>query len=203
MNTIVKTVFAAALLLSAAPVLAEESHHPATTTDAPATSPAPETAAPQAPTPGGMPGGMMGGDMMKMMQEMMGRQPGMMQGMMGGGVMGQMMSPEHVEGRIAFLKAELQVTDAQQPLWDALAEAIRANAGAASEMMSGAQGGMAMGSKGSTAPQRVEAQERALSARLDSLRRLKAALDPFYAALDAAQREKADKLLVPAPMGMM
>jgi hypothetical protein len=32
---------------------------------------------------------------------------------------------------------------------------------------------------------------------------LKTALDPFYAALDAAQKEKADKLLVAAPMGMM
>lgn len=146
----------------------------------------------------------MGGDMMKMMQEMMGRHAGMMSGMTGGGMMGRMMSPEHVEGRIAFLRTELKVTEAQQPLWDALADAIRANAGAADEMMSGMQGGgMPMGPGGSTAPERIEAQEKALSVRLESLRRLKAALEPFYAALDAAQKDKADKLLVPAPMGMM
>jgi hypothetical protein len=148
--------------------------------------------------------GMMGSDMMKMMHEMMGK-AGVMPGSMGprGGMMRQMMAPEHVEGRIAFLKAELQVTEVQQPLWDALADVLRANAGAADEMMSWMQGNMPTGQGGSTAPQRLDAQEQALSARLESLRRLKAALEPLYAALDAAQKEKADKLLVPAPMGMM
>ena len=34
----------------------------------------------------------------------------------------------HVEGRLAFLKTELKITDAQLPLWNAVAEAIRANA---------------------------------------------------------------------------
>jgi hypothetical protein len=31
----------------------------------------------------------------------------------------------HVEGRIAFLKAELKVTDAQLPLWNPVAGAMR------------------------------------------------------------------------------
>ena len=70
-------------------------------------------------------------------------------------------------------------------------------------MMTAMLGGMPMAASGSTAPQRVEAQEKALSARLESLRRLKAALEPFYASLDAAQKAEADKLLVTAPMGMM
>ena len=34
----------------------------------------------------------------------------------------------HVEGRLAFLKTELKITDAQLPLWDAVADVIRANA---------------------------------------------------------------------------
>ena len=34
----------------------------------------------------------------------------------------------HIEGRIAFLKAELKITDAQQPLWNAVADAMRASA---------------------------------------------------------------------------
>ena len=29
----------------------------------------------------------------------------------------------HVEGRLAFLKTELKITDAQLPLWNAVAEA--------------------------------------------------------------------------------
>jgi hypothetical protein len=205
------TLLAGALLL-AGPAFAEEAHHPAETApEAPgsaAPAPAPQQATPGGMAPGGMMmPGMMSGDMMQMMMRMMmsGSQSPMMgeMGRMGSmGPMGQMMSPEHVEGRIAFLKTELQVTEAQQPLWDALAEAIRAYAGAAGEMMSGMQGGMPMGQSGSTAPQRIEAQEKALAARVESLGRLKAALEPFYAALDAAQKEKADRLLVPAPMGM-
>ena len=217
MNTIAKTAFAAILLLSAAPALAEDAHHP-TATEAPAANPAPETLPPggtapvtgsQPAMPGGMMEGGMGGDMMKMMQEMMGRHAGMMRDMMAesmgsrAAMMSQMMAPEHVEGRIAFLRTELKVTAAQLPLWDALAEAIRANAGAASGVMSAMAGGMPMGAGSSTAPQRIEAQEKALSTRLEALGRLKTALDPFYAALDAAQKEKADKLLVAAPMGMM
>ncbi len=41
-----------------------------------------------------------------------------------------MMSAEasHVEGRIAFLKTELRITDAQLPLWNAVADALRDNA---------------------------------------------------------------------------
>ncbi len=217
MNTIAKTAFAAILLLSAAPALAEDAHHPATT-EAPAASPAPEMPLPGGTAPGtgsqpampdGMMGGEMGGDMMKMMQEMMGRHAGMMRDMMAESMgsrtamMGQMMAPERVEGRIAFLRTELKVTAAQQPLWDALAEAIRANAGTASGVMSAMADGMPMGAGDSTAPQRIEAQEKALSTRLEALGRLKTALDPFYAALDAAQKEKADNLLVAAPMGMM
>ncbi|TIW86878.1 MAG: hypothetical protein E5V52_05325, partial [Mesorhizobium sp.] len=60
----------------------------------------------------------------------------MMMAMMAGGdtPMGQMMSPDHVEGRIAFLSTELKLTKAQRPLWDAVAEALRANAHSAKDM---------------------------------------------------------------------
>jgi hypothetical protein len=214
MTKIQVTLLVGALLL-AAPAFAEEAHHPAEaapeTSGSAAPAPAPQQATPGDMTPGGMMmPGMMSGDMMQMMMRMMSGGQSPMMGEMGRmgpigsmGPTGQMMSPEHVEGRIAFLKTELQVTEAQQPLWDALAEAIRASSGAADGMMSGMQGGMPMGAGAATAPQRIEAQEKALAARLESLRPLKAALEPFYAGLDAAQKEKADKLLVPAPMGMM
>src|SRR3974390_2009592 len=57
--------------------------------------------------------------------------PGMGPWMMGGGG-----SPEaicnamasHIEGRLAYIKAELKVTDAQEPLWAAYAGAARDNA---------------------------------------------------------------------------
>jgi hypothetical protein len=55
-------------------------------------------------------------------------QPGAMMGpestmpMMGGpgriGMMGMMGMADHVEGRIAFLRAELKITEAQMPQWN-------------------------------------------------------------------------------------
>ena len=206
MTTLAKACLAAALLLST-PALAEDAHHPASGT---AKSPAAE-AAPRPSTTDAMPGGgatgMMGGDMMKMMNQMMAA--GMMRGMMAadgmgmgeGGPMRQMMSPERVEGRIAFLRAELKVTAAQQPLWDAVASALRANSAASKGMMPAMMGGMMQPGASQPLPQRLSAMERMLSARLDGLRRLNAVLEPFYASLDATQKSIADDLLM--PMGMM
>ena len=208
MNTLSKTAFAAALLL-AFPAHAEDAHHPAPaeTTAPAATAAQPPASAPDAGAamPGGMTGGMtgggmMGGDMMKMMQEMMGRHAGMMRGMMSGGtgmqdgMMGKMMAPEHVEGRIAFLRTELKVTDAQQPLWEAVAAALRENARADAGTMQ-----QPMADQG--LPGSLERRERQLAARLEAVQRLRTAVEPFYAALDDTQKAAADSLL--APIGMM
>src|SRR5208337_3587477 len=64
-------------------------------------------------------GAMMGGGVGRMMQMMGG-------GMMGGGT--RMAPFSHIEGRIAFLKAELAVTDAQSPQWGTFADALRERA---------------------------------------------------------------------------
>ena len=47
--------------------------------------------------------------------------------MMGGG-MGGMATIDRVEGRIAFLRAELKITDAQADAWNGFADALRTNA---------------------------------------------------------------------------
>jgi hypothetical protein len=44
------------------------------------------------------------------------------------------MMAEHIEGRLAFLKTELKITDAQLPLWNAFAQAMRDNATAMQAM---------------------------------------------------------------------
>src|SRR6516164_7300947 len=60
----------------------------------------------------------------EMSKGMMGQDGGGMMGMMGrGGMMGMMGMAGHVEGRIAFLKAELKITDAQTSAWNAFADA--------------------------------------------------------------------------------
>jgi hypothetical protein len=66
--------------------------------------------------------------------------PGGGMAMMGGpGRIGMMEMADHVEGRIAFLKAELKISEAQMPPWNAFADALRANAEMCTTMM---QGGM-------------------------------------------------------------
>jgi hypothetical protein len=124
----------------------------------------------------GMSGNQMGGagGMMGMMRMMMG-QDGM--GMMAG----------HVEGRLAFLKTELKIADAQLPLWNALADAIRANAKSMSEMVSG---GMMGGSQTATLPEKLALHEKVMTAHLEGLRRLKTAVDPLYAALSPEQKKQ-------------
>jgi hypothetical protein len=118
--------------------------------------------------------------------------PGGMMRMMGMGSM-QMMA-EHVEGRIAFLKAELKITDAQLPQWNALADAMRHNAHMMGPMMG-------MGQDGSL-PDKLAAREKQLDGQLDAIRKLKAAVDPLYAALSADQKKTADEIMI-SPMGMM
>jgi Spy/CpxP family protein refolding chaperone len=113
----------------------------------------------------------------------------------GQGVMGAMIAG-HVEGGIAFLKAELKITESQQKLWDAVADAMRANVKAMTEMSGGTM------TTGATAnlPDRLAANEKALNARLDALHKYKAVVDPLYAALSDEQKKTADEL-VPGMMG--
>ena len=74
--------------------------------------------------------GMMGPEMGRMMQRMMPMMRAMMarEGMnLMDGPMG-MMAPRRVEGRIAFLRTELAITEAQLPAWNGFADALRAQA---------------------------------------------------------------------------
>jgi LTXXQ motif family protein len=169
--------------LVALPALAQqrehEQHHP------PGTSPA-ATAAPS--------GSMSGGSTMSMM--------GMMRMMMGqdgtGGVPMMAAMAGHVEGRLAFLKTELKITDAQLPLWNAVADAIRANAKSMGEM----SGGMKGSSQTTTLPDKLAMREKMMTAHLDALHRFKAAIEPLYAALSDEQKKTADELLM-GPNGMV
>ena len=156
-----------------------EKHHPGTTPPAAAATPAPAT---QGMPMGTMPEGSRSMPMTGMMQTMMGQN----------GVAG------HVEGRIAFLKAELKITDAQQPLWSAVADAMRANAKGMADMPTG----MAMMGSAATLPDKLAMHEKTMAAHLDALRKLSAAVEPLYAAFNADQKKTADELMI-GPMMMM
>ena len=108
------------------------------------------------------------------------------------------MTAEHIEGRLAFLKTELKITDAQLPLWNAFAQAMRDIATA----MQAVPHTMMGKNNAATLPDKLAARETMLAARLETVRKLKAATDPLYMALDTDQKKTADELML-GPMGMM
>ncbi|MBI3198499.1 MAG: Spy/CpxP family protein refolding chaperone [Rhodospirillales bacterium] len=106
---------------------------------------------------------------------------------------------KHVEGRLAFLKTELKITPAQEPQWTKFADVVRTTAKSAQAAKPPMKHG---GMKQSTAPDRLGHYEKTLAARLETVRALKAAVDPLYASLSDDQKKVADELLM-GPMGIM
>jgi hypothetical protein len=136
--------------------------------------------------------------------------PGLMMGERGGG-MGWGMSRgapwergpdamlDRVEGRLAFIKAELKINEAQTPAWNALADAVRSAAKHHNDRMKALFTGEA---KSGTLPERLDAQERFLSVRVDDIRQIKGALNALYALLSEEQKNEADEIVLPmAGMG--
>jgi len=162
---------------------------PMTTPPAGMTMTGPNSPAGQPQAMGGPMDGAMGGDTGRMME--------MMRPMMAGrGGMG--MPFEHIEGRIAYLRAELGIADAQAASWNAFADTMRADAAAMKAM----HDGMMEGAKPATLPDRLAAQQRMLSARVAMLGRMEAGMKPLYAVLSADQRKAMDQATA-GPMGMM
>lgn len=169
------------------------------------TDPATPANPPAANAPqGGMMGGMGGaGGGMPMMGNMMNTM-GMMQSMrMMGGGMGGMATIDYVEGRIAFLKAELRITDVQAEAWNGFADALRANAGRLGEV----RGSMAKSGTTPTLADRLDRQEQWLSARLEGTKAIKTAFIKLNETLSDEQKKTANDLLAPhmgmAAMAMM
>lgn len=139
--------------------------------------------------------------MMQMMSGMM----GMMQIMHGQGGMGQGMGmagmgpADRVEGRIAFLRAELKITGAQEKVWNRVADALRANA---ERMKKAGQASMPMQTPSGGVVAALEADKARLKARLDALDELEGTLKPLYGVLSDEQKKTADELL-PSLTGMM
>ena len=155
----------------------------------------------------GMMGGcpMMGGNMgMGMMgQGMRGMMGPGMQGMMGNmpmgmGMMGQGMGPgmmmgmgPMMEGRLAYLKAELRITDAQVAAWDGYVSAVKARG----DTMQSMHTTMMQAMQGGTAIDRMNAHTTAMQSMMDSMNALKPATEALYKVLNDDQKKKADVLL--------
>jgi hypothetical protein len=107
-------------------------------------------------------------------------------GMMPGGVL------SNTEGHIAFLKAELKITEPQQKAWNEFADALRTNAKALAAAPGPMMGGMNLRL---SAVARLEQQEKLLTLRLDALKRSRAALDALSAVLTDEQKKRLDELV--------
>lgn len=134
-------------------------------------------------------------------------------GMMGNGGMGPWMMAgngpsarmcammaAHIDGRLAYLKTELKITDAQTPLWNAYADAAKENAqGMAARCMAMMTPG---GSTALTLPDRLDLHEQFMAAQLETMRTMNKALKPLYATLSDSQKQTANQFFW-GPMGAM
>ena len=138
------------------------------------------------------------GESMGQVMEQMGRMMGNMAQSMGGSMQRMMdavqreaglrdRKDEHIEGKLAFLKAELQITSAQETAWNAFADAMRK--AVAMKPAAGREG------RGGTLPERLDDQTRSLEGRLAVLQAKKAAIDRLYGHLDSRQKTLADDLI--------
>ena len=125
----------------------------------------------------------------------MGKMMSAMRGMMG--PMG-MMAADHVEGRIAYQKAELAITDAQLPQWNAVAAVLRLNA----KIIQDGMARMAKDGMPTAAPARSEMMIMMMSERLEGMKKLGEANKALYTVLTPDQRKTADDMAA-NPMGMM
>ena len=148
-------------------------------------------------------GGMMGrsgGGMMGpgMMHGQGGMGSGMMQGGMGPGMMGTchgMMGQGDlkatVEGRLAYVKTALGITDDEAAAWKAYEDASRANV----QSMQAAHQAMMTAKQSGSALDRMQSHITMMQARLDALKALQPATEALYKALTSDQQKKADALL--------
>ena len=144
---------------------------------------------PQAPA-GGQPGSMMRPGMMAHGD----RAPWMM-GM--GRHHGVMMAPGMIqafaEGKLAFLKSLLGITEAQSGPWNAFAEVVRAQAKSLAESQQKRM--PASGQPELSLPQWVDLHLETMEEHLAAMKKIKPALDALYQALTPEQRQKADQLI--------
>jgi Spy/CpxP family protein refolding chaperone len=101
-----------------------------------------------------------------------------------------------IEGWIAFVEAELEITEAQRPQWEALAAAIRENVGAVQDAFERRHASLeADDDERQSAVERLAAFEGLAEAGLAALRKVSPPFKALYAVLGEEQQERADRLL--------
>jgi hypothetical protein len=104
---------------------------------------------------------------------------------------------EYSEGRLAFLKAELKIAEAQTKAWDGFAAALRENVAKLNEAYKAPE---REAMEKMSPAERLGWFEKAIAARLDAVKRAKAAMEPLYASLTDDQKKMFDRFI---PTGAM
>ena len=135
-------------------------------------------------------------DMMRMMRMMHGQMPSSPKAGMAPNAEITATGPadvtERLEGRIAFLKAELQITDKQSADWNLLADALRSSR----QHLLDARKLLVVDDKISSSD-RIEHYERHLAERLEAIKTARTAFNRLYGNLSDDQKKTADTILLP------
>jgi len=105
--------------------------------------------------------------------------------------MERMMPGQFVDGRIAFLKAQLKITPAQEAQWQRVEAAMRENAKTLDQTITTAR----QNRSNMDAVQRLELREQFAKVRVDNDARLLAAFKPLYASLSPEQQQMANQVV--------
>jgi len=98
----------------------------------------------------------------------------------------------HIDGRIAYLKAELKITPQQEPQFDRVAQAMRDNAAARDQAMQKMRGDR---DQPKNAVERLELRQQLAAERAQDSQRFLNAFKPLYASLSDDQKKAADDML--------
>ena len=104
----------------------------------------------------------------------------------------------HVEGQLAYWKAELKITDEQAPQWNAFADAFRSSA----TQFRQATAQLPNTPEAVAAPDLIDRRVALLTAELDAMKPVLATVKPLYAALSDDQKKAADELMAEHFMAM-
>jgi Spy/CpxP family protein refolding chaperone len=117
--------------------------------------------------------------------------PDGMPGMKGGGMQrGGMMEPgARADQRLTRLKADLKLSGEQEPLWQAYADKVKAEAGKGMQAMRRNM----QGDKPLPAPERMAQMEGMMKERLAAMQSVHESFNRLYAALTPEQKATADK----------
>lgn len=103
-----------------------------------------------------------------------------------------------IEGRLAFLRVALGITETQSAAWNAYADAVRNHAGRMQDTYQHHIDAMIQGDTISRVDTRIQTME----AMLDAMKAIRPAIDQLYKALTPDQKQLANQLIGPDCNGM-